>query len=68
MKSARWPLLNFPGIVNLDGIEYEKVPARPGAMAEYEEKRGSRRLFVIFANGKLVYNYDEARKEHTFRL
>jgi hypothetical protein len=37
-------------------------------MAEYEEKRGSRRIFVLFQNGRLVYNYDEKRQEHTFRL
>ncbi len=65
---TRWPLLNFPGIVNLDGIEFSKVPSRPGCMAEYEEKRGSRRIFVLFQNGRLIYNYDEKRQEHTFRL
>ena len=61
-------IITLPGIVNLDGIEFSKVPSRPGCMAEYEEKRGSRRIFVLFQNGRLVYNYDEKRQEHTFRL
>ena len=65
---TRWPLLHFPGVVNLDGIEFSKVPSRPGAMAEYEEDRGTRKIFVCFHGGRLVYNYDERRQEHTFRL
>lgn len=63
---TKWPLLTFPGIVDLDGIRYQKVPSRPGAAAEYEEVRGNRRLFVIWRDGKFFYNYD--RGEITFKL
>ena len=58
----RWPLSTLPGILDLDGTRYQKVPARPGAIAEYEELRGSRRVFVLWRNERLEYSYDENRQ------
>jgi|GEM_PF-4986553 len=65
---TRWPLLNFPPVLSLDGCNYQKVPSRPGAVAEYEELRGTRRVFVIWKDGRFMYNYDEHRQSHTFRI
>lgn len=61
---TRWPLLTFPAILDLDGLRFQKVPSRPGAVAEYEEVRGSKRLFVVWRNERFFYNYDE--KKQTF--
>ena len=57
----KWPLTSFPGTLSLDGLQFFKVPAlRPGALAEYEEQRGSKRVVVWFREGRLCYE-PEAR-------
>lgn len=60
----RWPLLHLPHELVLDGTHYRKTVARPGVVAEYEEVRGSRRVFVLSRGTELVYNYDERRGQH----
>ena len=67
---TRWPLPNLPPTVYLDQTTFRGVPPRPGAVAEYEEERGSRRFVVVMrADGKLAYSYDEKRGQHlAFRL
>lgn len=64
-RSTKWPFTNFPGILDLEGVRFQKVPARPGVLAEYEEVRGNRRVFCVWNNARIEYNWDHERQEHT---
>lgn len=68
MKLTRWPLHTLPDQLRLDGLEFKRIPARPGAMGEYEEVRGNKRVFVVFRDGALFYNYDEKRQDIAWNL
>jgi hypothetical protein len=58
-----WPFFSFPIVVDIDGTRFNRVQSdRPGIVAEYEEERGTRRIFVAMRNGKPVYNFDEHRQ------
>jgi hypothetical protein len=67
-NSGKWPLVAFPVILYLEGVQFQKTAPRPGALAEYEEVRGNKRLVCVWQNGEIRYNWDHERQDFTLNL